>query len=293
MKYASPNADCLTYLSLLESLVSLLGIEASDMFTKESHIGSTPIFDSEGITSRERGILGHQTILFGANEASTDGIQHTHWKLYNGMNSRFFASIAADKGHNKMAGQFLDTLIMNELSFDRTYNINPKPEFKNPTDIWPTNEETVMPKGVSTLPRNNIPAKNTFWSIIDEQAYWTIHHQDHNFSCFKNDQIIYRFKLPARTWNQISGVIQLVLDDHDKTIFHILRDIEPMRIPDPNDILEFTNDSRYLLFVNTKRGSDDKILRDPTISSTMEINIEYIQETDTTRENGLVSPCKP
>ena len=134
---------------------------------------------------------------------------------------------------------------------------------------------------------------NTFWTIIDEQSFWTIHHQNHNFSCFKTGQEICRFKLPARTWNQISGIIQLVLDDKDKCIFHILKQVESIRIQDIDDILIFTDDPRYLTFVNTKRSSDEVTLRDPTILSTMKVDLDFIQDDPDARKNGLVSPCNP
>ena len=136
IKYASPNADCLTYLSLLKGLAGLLGIENTDMFLSESKKSSTPRFDVKdryNTTQKRRGVLGHVSVAFVANEASTDGIPHAHWKLYNGMNSRFFEKLAENVTFNKQVGEFLDSLIMNELSYKRTYD-DIKP-FQNPTNV--------------------------------------------------------------------------------------------------------------------------------------------------------------
>lgn len=301
-KYASPNADCLTYLLLLKGIVSLLGIPNSDMFVMTSKVASTPNFDTNGKPSelRHRGQLGRQNILFVANEASTAGNPHAHFKCYNSMNSKFIETIAENKEYNKLFGKYMNSLILNELTYERTYNN--KENYQDPTDIWKSKEEVLQPGKSITLPITNKEFNeatqnpiNNFWITVNKKTHPTINHQDHNFSCFKNKELICRFKMPALTWNQISGIIQLILDENDKGNFHILRDIEPMKVSHDNNILQFQKDSRFLIFNTTKRVRDDKQLRDPTIPDTMKIDMKeigpYINDNDNSRENALISPC--
>ena len=293
-KFASPFADCFIYLRQLEAILDhMLCLDAKGMLMKAPKKSPDP-----WKTRNQRGILGHISACFLANESSTDGNPHAHLKLYTPMSWNFLEKGAQYADFSKRVGEYFDSFISNEFSSTRTYEVTPPPAFPNPTTIWFQNAEVPVPT-TSKLPISHADAGeaviDSFWSVYDKEGYHIVHHQNHNFSCFKNGGLVCRFKLPQHAWNQLSGIIQLELikgkRKNDPSTFEIFSVIQPPS--DPNSALELEADKRCLIYCSTKRTDDSSLLRDPTNPSKTGFNIEFQWQNflDIGRLNGLVSPC--
>jgi len=134
-----------------------------------------------------------------------------------------------------------------------------------------------------------------FWLHYERNAIHVQNHGNHNFSCWKNGAEICRFKLPVHAWNQISGIIQLVLTLNRITSKYqmcIRSVVEPNIRTVTTDVL-WKQDKRCLIVTQTRRSSDNSLLRDPTNAAEtgLDINVEFNPNLDIGRENGLISPC--
>jgi hypothetical protein len=137
-----------------------------------------------------------------------------------------------------------------------------------------------------------------FWIEYENEAYHVENHGNHNFSCWKNQSVICRFKLPANAWNQISGIIQLELvkgmNKSDPVTYNIYSAVKGVQ---PQSHISWQRDNRCLVVALTSRTGDDVTLRDPTNPAETGLNVDVEwhphaeSEDPEGRNNGLMSPC--
>ena len=253
---------------------------------------------------RVRGLCGSAMGLFNAVETSTDGNLHTHTKIYQPIGHECIEAFSQYPVKNKAFGQFIDSIISSELSHARAWDINPPTPFQDPTLIQTDTEKVPRPTRTSLPigPTEDDQIVDEFWMEFEGIAIHIQNHGNHNFSCWKNGSLLCRFKLPAHSWDQISGMIQIKLKRNktDKTMkdtFCILPMIEPLSTTHRDSTQDAYNrwkyDKRCLILNTTKRSSDGATLRDPTNPGDTGLDIDSIEQpnNDAGRFNGLFSPC--
>jgi hypothetical protein len=284
LKLASPYGDVRMYVTLVNSIIkNIIGIPVDNAMNSRSLKPIVPVH------CRPRGLLGQVAHFYAANETSAEGILHTHLKLYNTLPWDLLESIAENAAKNKQFGMYMDTIICNELSSARIFDRIPKPPFPDPTVIYINNGNVPIPTSTT---RPNDASDDEFWNVYEPMAYTIQYHGNHNFSCWKNGSALCRFKLPAASWNQLSGLIQLeeIVENGRKVVKVKTDNGPPVEAAGLFDV-----DKRCLIFYGTKRTTDGAVIRDPTVPSAIldaSAMIE-LEISDEGRHNGLMSPCSP
>jgi hypothetical protein len=142
----APFADCLTFLISATAIsTSMMGVPMAPLMSDKP--ASTP----KPWRDRKRGIMGSLCAVFTAVEISQAGKLHAHSKAYSPMSWHFLEWLAEYKQKNKDFGLFMDSIISNELTHKRSFNVHPRPPFPDPKTIHIRNEDFPLPT-VSTLP---------------------------------------------------------------------------------------------------------------------------------------------
>ena len=295
IKINSPYADSIMFLRHSEAIINkMLKVPQESALTRKADNTIQPW------TTRERGLFGCVNGVYTASETSAEGIVHTHSKVYIPMDWNFIDKVSLNVFLNKSLGEFMDSIISNELSSLRAFEREPKFTFQEPTKVWLSVEETLTPETQTKLPifpttemssSSSLPVIEEFWIQFEEIAYTVQNHGNHNFSCWKNGSEICRFKFPNTAWNEISGFIQLDLKPAhglQKETYYI-----GSRVSTFVEKPLFKADQRCIISNSSKRTDDGVTLRDPTESEKHGVSIacEFLDRTDTGRNNGLISPC--
>ena len=298
LKSQAVYADVITFL-IIETAIYENLLRVPFNYESKSATSNIGAYIPNATNHSLRGVCGNLLGYYLCHEVTQKRNLHSHAKLWHGFDWNYIYQIANNVDLNKDIGEYLDSIISSELSSTRVFDLpvseRPKPE--DPAPIWfsdnipdaPNNHKLPFPKDVES---DNL---EDFWVIYENYGYVVQFHGNHNFSCWKDNNKMCRFKLPAHAWNQLTGFIEIVLDSHATKLeppkIHILERVSDPPLPDEDKFFEdFEKDLRIILFNSIKRSNDSSLIRDPSLLFLSE-TIEALPNDDKGRNNGLMSPC--
>ena len=146
MKYDGPYADVFTYMrhtqAVFEKIINL---------KVPPNMGNSMLKPDRPCGNRNRGCLGDVSALYNANETSVQGNLHSHTIIYTNVDWKLIETIVEYPSLNKKLGEYLDSIIASEMTHLRTHDLNPKPEFPDPTTVHLSKDSVPYPT-VTVLP---------------------------------------------------------------------------------------------------------------------------------------------